>query len=137
MINQIVAAFMLGEGTVFGVLAYVMFWKKSAKLALCHRTWGDVIDVKEHSGCEGGPTRHPVIRYKAMNGEEVTFESRFGSTNWKVKPGDRLEILVSRNSPTDAEVVSFMAQWGFPLVFAITSVGSIIGAPVVYLLFKP
>jgi len=135
MIHQIVAAIMLGEGIVSGLIAYVMFRKQSAKLALCHRTWGEVIDVKEHSGGEA-PTRHPVIRYKATGGEDVTFESKFGSSNWKIKPGDRLEILVNPTAPTDAEVVSFMAQWGLPLVLAIVSAGSIIGAPVVFLLLK-
>lgn len=138
MINQIVAGFMLVEGIVFGVLAYVMFRKKSAKLALCQRTWGEVIEVKEHhgGGGEGGPTKHPVIRYTALSGEVVTFESKFGSSNWKVKTGDRLEILVSRSSPGDAEAVGFMPQWGIPLVFGIISVGSIIGAPIIYLVLK-
>ncbi len=126
---------MLGEGIVFGLWAYVLFRKKRAKLAICHRTWGDVIDVKEHSGGEGA-TRHPVIRYKTMNGEEATFESKFGSSNWKVKTGDRLEILVNRDNPSEAEVVSLMAQWGLPIIFGIVSVGSIIGAPIVYLFFR-
>ncbi len=135
MTNQIVAAFMLGEGIIFGIIAYALFRKKSAKLALCHRTWGEVIDVKEHTGSEG-PTRHPVIRYKAATGEDVTFESKFGSSNWQIKPGDRLEILVSPGTPTDAEVVSFMAQWGLPLLLAIVSAGSIIGAPVAFLFLR-
>jgi hypothetical protein len=135
MIMQIVAALMLCEGIFFGLLAYVMFRKKSARLALCNRTWGEVIGVNEHSGGEA-PTKHPVIRYKAMGGEDVTFESKFGRSNWQVKPGDRLEILVNRSDPTDAEVVSFMAQWAFPVIFAVISAGSIIGAPLVYLFLK-
>jgi hypothetical protein len=135
MTNQIVAGFMLAEGIVFGVSAYVLFRKRSAKLARCQRTWGDVIEVKEHRGGEG-PTRHPVIRYKNAAGADVTFESKFGSSNWNVKTGDRLEILVSPGNPADAEVVNFMAQWGLSLIFAIVSVGSVLGAPVVYLLLK-
>jgi hypothetical protein len=135
MINQIIAGFMLAEGIAFGVLAYVKFRKKSLKLARCRKTWGDVIDVKEHSGGEG-PTKHPVIRYKAASGEDVTFESKFGCSNWKVKTGDRLEILVDPGNLSDAEVVSFMAQWGLPLIFAIVAVGSIIGAPVAYMLLR-
>jgi hypothetical protein len=135
MINQIIAGFMLAEGIAFGVLAYVKFRKKSLKLARCQKTWGDVIDVKEHSGGDG-PTKHPVIRYKAATGEDVTFESKFGSSNWKVKTGDRLEILVNPGNLSDAEVVSFMAQWGLPLIFAIVAAGSIIGAPVVYVLLR-
>ena len=126
---------MLAEGIAFGVMAYVKFRKKSLKLARCQKTWVDVIEVKERSGGEG-PTKHPVIRYKAATGEDVTFESKFGRSNWKVKTGDRLEILVSPSNPSDAEVVSFMAQWGLPLIFAIVSAGSAIGAPVVYLLLR-
>ena len=135
MINRIVAGSMLVEGIVFGALAYVMFRRKRAKLARFQRTWGVVIEVKEHSGSEG-PTRHPVIRYQTLSGENATFESKFGSSNWNVKPGDRLEILVSPSDASDAEVMSFMAQWGLPLVFAVVSVVSVIGAPVVYLLLK-
>lgn len=135
MINQIIAGFMLAEGIAFGVLAYLKFRKKSLKLARCQKMWGDVIDVKEHCGGEG-PTKHPVIRYRAASGEDVTFESKFGSSNWKVKTGDRLEILVDPGNLSDAEVVSFMAQWGLPLIFAIVAVGSIIGAPVVYMLLR-
>jgi len=71
-----------------------------------------------------------------MTGEEATFESKFGSSNWKVKTGDRLEILVNRDNPSEAEVVSLMAQWGLPIIFGIVSVGSIIGAPIVYLFFR-
>jgi len=35
MTNQIVVAFMLGEGIILGIIAYALFRKKSAKLALC------------------------------------------------------------------------------------------------------
>ena len=137
MIYEWIAASMLVEAIVFGVLAYVMFRKKRAKLALCQRTWGNVIEVKEREGGEGGTTRHPVIRYRNARGEEATFESKFGSSNWKVKAGDRLEILVNPSKPAESQVVGFMAQWGLPFVFGIVSVVSIIGVPVVYLALKP
>ncbi|MBI2926967.1 MAG: DUF3592 domain-containing protein [Verrucomicrobia bacterium] len=136
MISQIVAAFMLGEGLLFGILACLLFRKKRAKLAMCQRAWGDVIDVKEHTGGEG-PTRHPVVCYRTGTGKEVAFESKFGSSNWKVKPGDRLEVLFNPSDPSDAEVVRFRTQWGLCFIFAIVSVGSVIGVPVVYLLLRP
>ena len=136
MINQVVAGSTLVEGIVFGIASYVLFRKKSTKLAHCQRTWGDVLEVKEHQGSET-PTRHPIIRYKSITGQEVTFESKYGSSNWKVKPGDRLEILVSPDNPSDAEVMSFMAQWGLPLVFAVVSAASVVGAPILYLVLKP
>ena len=135
MLNQAVAGFMLAERIAFGILAYVKFRRKKLKLARCQRTWGDVIDVKERGGGEG-PTKHPVIRYRTATGEDVTVESKFGSSNWKVKTGDRLEILVDPVNLSDAEVVSFVAQWGLPTIFAIVAVGSIIGAPVAYMLLR-
>jgi hypothetical protein len=135
MFSQIVAGVMLADGIVFGVLAYVTFRKKSAKLARCQRAWGDVIEVKEHQG-SGGSTRHPVIQYKTAAGEDFTFESKHDSSNSKVKTGDRLEILVNPDNPSDAEVVSFLAQWGVSLVFAIVSVSSVIAAPILYLVLK-
>jgi|SRR5437879_868 len=97
MIHQVVAAFMLGEGIVFRVIAYAMFRKKKAKLALCQRTVGEVIEVKEHHAGEGDPTKHPVIRYTAVNGETVTFESKFDSSNWKVK-GRRARVSFAIDS---------------------------------------
>jgi hypothetical protein len=136
MINQVVAGSTLAEGIVLGVASYVLFRRKSAKLARCQRTWGDVLEVKERQGSEA-PTRHPVIRYKNATGQEVTFESEYGGSHWKVKPGDRLEILVSADNPSDAEVVGFMAQWGLPLVFAAVSAASVVGAPILYLVLKP
>jgi len=96
---------------------------------------GDVIQFKEHLGGEAA-TKHPVIKYKSPSGADVTCESKFGSSNWKVKPGDRLEIFVNPNDPHEAEVVNFLAQWHLPLAFAIASAGSLIGAPVIYLLLK-
>ena len=136
MINQIVAGLLLAEGVASGIIAYVLFRKKSAKLARCQRTLGDVVEVKEHSGSEG-TTRHPVIRYVTATGKEAAFESKYGSSNWKVRAGDKLEILVNPNNPSEAEVVSFMAQWGLPLILAIVFVGSILAAPVAYLLLRP
>jgi hypothetical protein len=134
--QQILVAFMLGEGIVFGVLAVIMFRRKRAQLALCHRTFGEVIDVKERSGGEIS-TRHPVIRYRAASGDDVTFESKFGSSNCRLKPGDRLEIWVGPGASTDAEIVSFMAQWGLPFILASVAAVSIIGAPVVFVVLRP
>ena len=135
MINQLVAGSMLVEAIVFGTIAYIAFQKKKAKLARCQRVWGEVVDVKEHSGDEGS-TRHPVIRYTTSSGQTATFESKYGSSSWKVKTGDRLEIFVNPNDPSDAEVVGFMSQFLVPLALTIISVASLIGAPVVYLLMK-
>jgi hypothetical protein len=94
-----------------------------------------VVEVKEHRRGEHA-TIHPVIRFRTITGNEVTFESKFGSSNWKVKAGDRLEVLFHPDDPTEAEVVNFFAQWGLIAILGIMALGSIIMAPVVYLLFR-
>jgi hypothetical protein len=136
MVSQIVAAAMLGEGIVVGTIAYVIYRRKAAKLALCYRMLGQVTDVKEHPGNEGTPLKHPVIHYTAMNGREVTFESKVGRSNWDVKRGDLLEILVSPEDPAEAEIANFMAQWAMPIVLAVAAVGSVIGGAAVYLFVR-
>ena len=102
---------------------------------LCYKTEGEVIDVREKPGSEAS-TYHPVVKYRAATGEEITFEGPYGSSNWKVKPGDRLPLLVNRTNPNDAEVETFMAQWGLTLVFVVISVVGFIAAPIVFLLLR-
>jgi hypothetical protein len=135
MLNQTVAAIEIAQGVVFGLLAYAAFRKKRAKLALCHKARGEVIAVREKAGGEA-TSYHPVIKYKAISGEDVTFESKYGSSNWNVKVGDQLDILVNRTNPTDAEVETFMAQWGVTLIFTIISVMGFIAAPMMFFLLK-
>ena len=73
---------------------------------------------------------------KVLQRKLAAVESKFGKSNWKVKPGDQLDILVSQTKPADAEVAGFLPQWGLPLVFGIVAAASIIGAPIVYLALK-
>ncbi|HTI98836.1 MAG TPA: DUF3592 domain-containing protein [Dongiaceae bacterium] len=135
-VNQIIALLMLIEGLGFGAAAYLLYTRKRTKLAGCQRAWGEVVTVNEQRDPEGGITRHPVIRYLSLTGHEVTFASKFGSSHWKVKPGDRLEILYHPEQPAEAEVVNFMAQWALPLVFAIVAGGSLLFAPVMFWLLR-
>ena len=137
MIATIVASAVLCEAAVVGVIAYVVYLRKRKKLARCYQAKGEVVDIKQHDGDgEGGPTIHPVIRFRAQTGQDVVFESKYGRSNWKVKKGDPLNILVDRAHPDDAEVVAFMAQWGLPLVLAIASAGSLVFAPLIYVFVK-
>lgn len=135
MFSQIVAGIVLADGIVFGVLAYTTFRKTSAKLARCQRVWGNVIEVKEHKGSKG-TTRHPVIEYKTAAGEDFTFESKYGSSSREFGTGERLEILINPDDPSDAEVVNFPAQWGATLVFAIVSISSLVAAPIIYFVLE-
>lgn len=132
MAKQIIAVIVLLEGLVMAALAVVFYMRKASKLANCDRFPAEVVDVVETPG-EDAPFRHPVVRYKAMSGEEVTFQSHYGRPHWKVKPGDRLEVAVSRHDPEDAEIVSLMSLWSFPIGFSIMAAISIFAGLVIYL----
>jgi hypothetical protein len=136
MIITIIVGFILAEGLILGIVAYFLYARKKAKLSHCLQTQGVVIDLKQHGSDEGGPTIHPVIMFRAQNGADVTFESTFGSSSWKIKKGDSVNILVNQTNPNDSEVVNFMAQWGVPLTLAVASAGSLVLAPLAYLFLK-
>ena len=136
MIAKIVAGAIMGESLVLGAVAYVVYQKKKAKIADSFRTLGLVVDLKQYSSSEGGSTIHPVITFKTQNGQVATFESKFGRSNWKIKKGDRVNLLVNKADPNDSEVVTFMAQWGMPLVLVIASIGSLPFAAILYLFLR-
>lgn len=136
MIITIILGFVLAEGLILGIVAYVLYARKKTKLSHCLQTQGVVIDLKQHGSDESGPTIHPVIIFRAQNGADVTFESKFGSSCWKIKKGDSVKILVNQANPYDSEVVNFMAQWGVPLILAVASAGSLVCAPLAYLFLK-
>jgi len=62
----------------------------------------------------------------------MTFESKYGSSNWKIKAGDQLDILVSQINPRTLKWRVHGAV-GLPFVFGMVAALSIIGAPIVYL----
>jgi hypothetical protein len=136
MISTLIVGFVLAEGLILGIVAYVLYVRKKSKLSHCIQTQGIVVDLKQHNNDEGGPTIHPVIMFRAQNGADVTFESKFGSSCWKIKKGDSINILVNQANPNDSEVLNFMAQWGLPLILAIASAGSLVCAPLAYLFLK-
>lgn len=110
------------QSMISGIIAFLLFRAQKARSETWLRTWGEVIDFKIRSGGEGS-TKHPVIQYKTISGEDAIFESAFGSSSWKFNVGDRLEIIANPNDPSDAQIVSFMTQWLIPGIFAVAAIG--------------
>ncbi len=129
MIHLLIPALLLAEGIMAGIVAYIVFLKKRQKLALYQRTRGDIIEIKES---ESG--KHPVVRFQPPSGTVVVFESAFGGG--KVKIGDRIDILFNPSNPAEAEIVSLQAQWMIPLILAAGAAGSLITAPICYVVLK-
>lgn len=134
-LNLVLATFMLLEGLVFGAVAFILFKKKSARLFRSLKMQGEVVEVREHNN-EGAVTKHPVVRYRTSAGAVHSFESKFGSSSWTIKPGDKIDILVSKDDPSQAEVAHWMAQWGLTLVLGLVALGSLIGAPIVFFMLR-
>lgn len=132
MLKVIFASGFLAAGFGMAVIGLVSFLKKRAKLARCDRFSGEVIDVKEYPA-EDAPFRHPVIRYQTLNGDEVTFESKYGRPHWKIQVGDPLQVVVNRLDPTDTEVASLMSLWRVPMGCAAMAVMLLGSAAVVYI----
>lgn len=132
LLNQLIAGFLLAEGLVFGGLAYFFYRRKASRLGEWQKASGEVVEVKE---TDGG-VKHPVICYQTTTGAYATFQSRFGSSNWKIQPGDRVELFVNPRDPSEVEVVNFMAQWGLPLVLAVCGIGSLVSAPILFFLIR-
>lgn len=133
---KLFTAFVAAEGIVTGSIAYVLFLKKKSKLESCRKTLGEIIDIKQRHGSDGEMIRHLIIKYKDSNGKDIIFESKFGHSYWKVKIGDKIEILINDKNPNDTEVMSFVAQWGLVLALGMVSISSFITAPIVYLIMK-
>lgn len=135
LIIEAASAITMVAGVAIGVAAYVIFARKRRQIAESYRTTGEVVDVKERPGGESGPLRHPVVKFVAMNGAPIVFESKFGAEYWRVKKGDRLDILVNRHDSSDAEIFRFVVQWGRPLVLAIIASSLMEGAALMFFMF--
>lgn len=135
MIHEIVAGVLMVDGLVLGSIARYQYRKQQARLERCEEMSGEVVEIRERPGAEG-VVKYPVIRYQNARRQEMTFESKIGSTNPKVAVGDHIEILVNPDNPTEAEVANFAAQWAVPLALGIGAVASFIGALVVFLVVK-
>lgn len=135
MLRNVVVGMTLFEGLAIGLFAFFLYQRKRVRLANCDWMWGEVIEVKEKPG-ENGPTRHPVIRYETIGGQQLTFEAQYGRANWNVKPGDKLQIFVDRNDPSFADVATFMSLWGLPVILGVASLLSLVGALACFLVMK-
>lgn len=135
MLRNVIVGMTLFEGLAIGLFAFFLYQRKRARLANCDWLWGEVIDVKEKPG-DDGPTRHPVIRYETIGGQQLTFETPYGRANWNIKPGDKLQIVVDRNDPSDADVATFMSLWGLPVILGAACFLSLVGALVCFLVIE-
>lgn len=130
--KELIAGLLLIEGTGIIVFSQIMRNRALSRIQSFRKTQGQVIEVQETRGNKGGLIKTPVVRYQGMNGEMVTFINKFGSSNWKIQPGEMVDVLVNPNDPEDAEVVNPMGQFGVSRILTVAGAMSYILAVGVY-----
>lgn len=132
LMKEIIAGLLLVEGTGIIVFAQIMRNRALNRIQSFRRMQGQVTEVQETRGNKGALIRTPVVRYQGTSGEMVTFTNKFGSSNWKIQPGDMVDILVNPTDPNDAEVVNTMGQFGVSRILTAAGAMSYILAVGVY-----
>lgn len=134
--RTILAGFFVLEGIACGALAVILLARQRTKLAAGYRLRGEIVSIEESRDGEGSRGRLLTLRYRTLNGEDVTCRAREASLRSQAQVGGPVEILVDPNDPATVQVVSFMGQWRWPFILALAAAGSLINAPVVYFLVK-
>jgi Protein of unknown function (DUF3592) len=58
----------------------------------------------------------PEFSFEDAQGHRYTARSSLGSTEWDLRPGDRVTVFYQVNDPEGAEIDCFMTLWGPPLL---------------------
>jgi hypothetical protein len=111
--------FILGTMALLGGVAFLLYMVNFKKNAI--RATGTVIEIKTSTGRTTSITYSPVIKFRTFEGKECIYDvSSFSYTKYQI--GDKIEVLYSRNDPTNVIVDSFYNMFMPPLVIIITGI---------------
>lgn len=77
---------------------------------------GEVIDLIENNGSEGGSTYAPRIRFTESSGRVIEATSSTSSSPPKYQPGDVIKILYDPNTPQDVRTTDWFSLWGLATI---------------------
>jgi hypothetical protein len=120
--------FVCGEALmafVFLGMAFICYGKRKAKLAQSSKIEAEVIEVQVNHD-----TKHPVIRYRLPNGQTMTWLSTYGSSNWTIQVGDRLNVYVDPTEPGKPILDIFLPKWEFAAILGAMGVFALVGVPI-------
>jgi hypothetical protein len=81
-------------------------------------------------GRRGRAYDFPVVRYTTHEGQEVQFESSFGTSPRFAPAGQQVQVLYNPADPSDARIASGCMRYGLPLVFVIIGLGMLLLASI-------
>ena len=96
-----------------------------------HATSGEVIELIENSGSEGGSTYAPRVRYTDSTGSVIEATSRTSSNPPKYQPGDKIEVLYDPETPQDFRTQDWFSLWGLSIIGVSIGVFTLIFAALV------
>ncbi|MEW2129006.1 DUF3592 domain-containing protein [Streptomyces sp. NPDC005435] len=131
----------LAAGVLFLGIGVALGGMSVSFLSSAERAQGTVIALNwgsSHSGYgrssrgSGGPSAHPVVTFRAKDGEQHMFTSSAGSNPPAYDRGESVEVLYRANDPDDARINGFLSLWLLPVVFGglgvvFTAIGTVIG----------
>ena len=78
---------------------------------------GEVVELKESSGSEGGTTWSPVFAWVDAAGVERRSTAGFSSNPPSHAVGEPIDLLYDPQNPEDARIDGFFSLWLAPLIF--------------------
>ena len=98
---------------------------------------GTVIDVVSSRDSDGDYTYRPVVEFLDEGGARHEFTGKVGSNPPAHSTGERVDVIYSPWSPTDATIDSFFDRFLFPLVFgSFGAVFAAVGGGLLYAWFR-
>jgi hypothetical protein len=119
LVTVLGAIFFLG-GVILAVLA---IWRLVGRIEFVRNSKvvpGLVVGMREErDGIEVRHFRWPRVRFRTLDGREVTFESDMASSGAACQVGDPVSVRYQRDHPETAEFDSVVALWGPTLLFTL------------------
>jgi hypothetical protein len=108
-------------GAALSLLAIRHLLQRRVFLRNADVTTGVIVALGERRD-EDETSYFPKVRFRTAAGREVTFESGAGSGQESWRIGNSIKVRYQRDQPENAEVGSFAALWGLPLLFAVLGI---------------
>lgn len=107
----------VGVWQIFHALRQIRSWPKVDAVVL--RYW----ITRSEGKADGQRFYHPVLRFKTVDGHDVTAISPSGHWRRTWKSGDRLFVRYNPEKPIWTEIASIWNLWGIPLLYIGLPVG--------------
>ena len=92
------------------------YFRTTNFIATASSAQGEVIDLIENNGSEGGSTYAPRIKFTESSGKVIEATSSTSSSPPRYQPGDVIEILYDSKNPQDFRTTDWFSLWGLAII---------------------